>query len=305
MYDRRVRRFSAAAATILLAGCASGPTKAIRFEVQGHRGARAVRPENTLAAFRYALEAGVDTLELDLHVSKDDVLVVTHDPHVSAALCLDAQGRRLESPPLVRSLTAEELKAYDCGTLQNPRFPQQVPQPGERMPTFPELLQWLALEQDPRAKGVKLNVETKIEEAHPDHAPDPETFARLVIDELRRHGVLKRTTLQSFDFRTLVAARKLEPELSIAALVENRPAQSLAAIATRLKADIVSPHHEWLTREDVDQVHAAGARVIPWTANTEPEWKRLSGLGVDGIITDDPAGLLAFRDQLQREALNP
>jgi glycerophosphoryl diester phosphodiesterase len=103
-----------------------------------------------------------------------------------------------------------ELQAYDCGSLKHPRFPAQVPQPGERVPSFAEVLQWLALETDPRARSVRLNVETKLGEARPDEAPDPETFARLAVDELRRHGFLKRTTLQSFDFRTLAAARRLE-----------------------------------------------------------------------------------------------
>lgn len=292
---------AAAVAVTLFAGCSTGPIRARRFEVQGHRGARAVRPENTLSAFRYALEAGVDTLELDLHVTKDDVLVVAHDPFVNPKLCLGPGGSFLEDPPLIRKLSLADLKSYDCGSLKNPRFPAQVPQPGERIPSFAEVLQWLALETDSRARYVRLNVETKLEEAHPDEAPDPETFARLVVDELRRHRVVERTTLQSFDFRTLVAARKLEPRLRISALVDDRPAEPLAAIATRLKADIVSPNHEWLTAGDVAALHEAGVRVVPWTANDEASWKRLAEINVDGIITDDPVPLLEFRRRMEQE----
>ncbi|MBI4348976.1 MAG: glycerophosphodiester phosphodiesterase [Elusimicrobia bacterium] len=265
------------------------------FEVEGHRGARWVRPENTLAGFRYALEAGVDTLELDLHVTRDDVLVVTHDPFVNPALCLGPDGKRLERQVLVRGLTFEELRRYDCGTLINPRFPQQKPQPKERIPSFDELLAWLAKSKHPRAKLVRLNVETKSEREHPEYAPEPEAFARLVLAAKDKYKLGRRLVLQSFDFRTLTAARKLDPSVITSALIENRPEESIVEIAKTLKADIVSPNHEWLTREDVEALHQHAIKVVPWTANTEESWKRLADYGVDAIITDNPKPLLAFR----------
>src|SRR4029077_9880562 len=117
--------------------CLASP--AASFEVEGHRGARWARPENTLAAFRYALSLGVDTLEMDLHATKDDVLVVTHDPFLNPDVCLDPDGKRIAAKILVRSLTIEELQRYDCGSLINPRFTEQVPQPKERIPTFEEV----------------------------------------------------------------------------------------------------------------------------------------------------------------------
>ena len=177
------------------------------FEVQGHRGARAVRPENTLTAFKYALEAGVDTLELDLHASKDGVLVVTHDPFLNPKLCLGPDGRKIKAGLLVRGLDAAELKRYDCGSLVNPRFRKQVPRPGERIPTFEEVLTWLETDPDPRARRVRINVETKSEPEHPEYAPAPEEFAALVLGAVKRRGMMERFTLQSFDFRTLTAAR--------------------------------------------------------------------------------------------------
>lgn len=273
------------------------PTPA--FEVEGHRGARWVRPENTLAAFRYALEAGVDTLELDLHVTRDDVLVVTHDPFVNPALCLDPGGKRLDKPVLVRGLSLAELRRYDCGTLVNPRFPEQTPQPKERIPSFDELLAWLAKSKHPRAKSVRLNVETKSEPGHPEYAPEPEAFAKLVLDARAKYKLGKRLVLQSFDFRTLTAARKLDPGVIISALIEKRPQESLVEIAKTLQADVVSPNYEWLTREDVQALHKAGIKVVPWTANTEEAWKLLAGYGVDAIISDHPKALLAYRAKLR------
>ncbi|MFH1619208.1 MAG: MFS transporter [bacterium] len=285
-------------AVIGLGACSSLPVPRRDFEVQGHRGARAVRPENTMSAFKYALGTGVDTLEMDLKVTKDGVLVVMHDPFVRPERCLDARGRRPEMSVPVRSLTLDELKTYDCGSLPNPQFPSQVPSPGEKIPSFEEILDWLDRETDPRAGKVLLNVETKSEEAHPEYAPPPDAFARLVLEALKKHGMLERTTLQSFDFRTLTAARALEPGLTISALIGERPQEPLAAIASRLKADIISPNHRWLTERDVESLHAIGVRVIPWTANNERDWRRLIRLSVDGIISDDPLALLQFRQRL-------
>lgn len=107
----------------------------------------------------------------------------------------------------MRSLTLEELKRYDCGSLGNPKFPAQAPQPGERIPTFEKLLTWLETDPNPRARQVLLNVETKIEEAHPEYAPEPGVFAKMVLDIARKHGISSRFILQSFDYRTLTAAR--------------------------------------------------------------------------------------------------
>jgi glycerophosphoryl diester phosphodiesterase len=274
------------------------PVKNRNFEIQGHRGARWVRPENTLSAFRYALAAGVDTLEMDLLVTKDGVLVVAHDPVLNPDICLDPKGRRLTKSVAVRSLTLKQLKRYDCGTLVNPRFPMQAPQPKERIPTLEEVLVWLANDPNPRAKTVLLNLETKSEEAHPEFAPSPKVFAKLVLDMMKKHGVLDRSTLQSFDFRTLVAARALEPKVMISALIEDRPKEPLVEIAARLKANVVSPNHEWLTAEDVMSLQAAQVKVIPWTVNAKADWERLVSFGVDGMISDHPQALLEYRQSL-------
>lgn len=273
--------------------------KARNFEVQGHRGARAARPENTLSAFRYALSEGVDTLEMDLNVTKDEVLVITHDPVINPEICLNADGTKVTKSVRVRSLTLKQLKEYDCGSLTHPRFPGQVNQRAERIPTFEEFLLWLNSDPNPRAKTVFLNVETKSEEAHPDYSPEPSVFSKRVIEMAKKYGVFSRMTLQSFDFRTLVAARAMEPKTIISALIEDRPAGSLAEVASGLKADIISPNQEWLTHHDVESLHAIGVRVIPWTANTSKEWSRLVAIGVDGIISDDPKALFEFRNGLK------
>ena len=271
------------------------------FEIQGHRGARAVRAENSLSAFRYALEIGVDTLEMDLHATKDNVLVVTHDPFLNASVCVNAKGQSISSNIKIRNLTLAQLKTYDCGVKINPRFPKQVVQAKEKIPALQEVLIWLRESTDPRSKTVLLNIETKTDPGHPDYNLDPSIFALLLSETIDQYGLQNRVTVQSFDFRTLFEIRKLMPQVNISALVEDRPkVGSLLATAQKLNANIVSPNYEWLTQSDVAELQGAGIRVIPWTVNDAPSWKKMVALGVDGIISDDPKPLIDFRAELAK-----
>ncbi len=250
--------------------------------VHGHRGARAVMPENTLPAFEYAIGAGADTLELDLAVTKDDVLVVSHDPRLNRTIC---RGPGAGSPA-IRTLTYEELQQWDCGALRNPLFPRQTPVPGTRIPALEQVL---ALA--PRG-SFGFNIETKIFADHPDYTPTPERFAQLLLEAIRKHQVEKRVIVQSFDFRTLHAMKKLAPEIRLSALDE-KGKLDFAALAREAGAPIVSPEKRLVTPEKVSAAHAAGLQVVPWTANTTEEWDKLIDAGVDAIISDDPAGLIA------------
>jgi glycerophosphoryl diester phosphodiesterase len=268
-------------AAILLAGAILAPA-ANRVSVHGHRGARAVLPENTLPAFEYAIEAGVDVLELDMAVTKDNVIVVSHDPTINGAIC---QGGEEHKP--IRQLTLAELKKYDCGSRKNPAYPKQKPVPGTRIPTLDEVL---ALS----GRGsFEFNIETKIFADKPELAPSPEEFVRLVLDVVRRHKLENRVILQSFDFRTLQAMKKLEPAIRLSALYEGPP-KDFVAIAREAGARIVSPQFQLVTKEQVDRSHQAGIQVVAWTPNTEAAWEKLVAAGVDAIISDDPAALIAF-----------
>ena len=279
----------------LLATLGSGELTqaAAKIEVHGHRGARARLPENTLPAFEYALEAGADVLEMDLAVTSDKVLVISHDPHVSKVICVDAQGRPLATEPLIHSLTLAEVKKFDCGTLKNPRFEMQKPVPGTRIPTLEEVFELVKKSRNPNAHKIRFNIETKIFADHPEYTVGPEEFSSLLMNVLKKHKMLSRSIIQSFDFRTLVLMRKLNPKTVISALVEKRSIDMVEA-ATRLKADIVSPDWELVTPELVDKLHAIKVQVAPWTADTVESWKKLVDLKVDAIITDDPAGLIEF-----------
>jgi glycerophosphoryl diester phosphodiesterase len=252
------------------------------IQVHGHRGARAMRPENTLPAFEYAIAQGVDALELDMAVTKDNVIVVSHDPVLEAPVCTGPREKAV-----IHELTLAEVREWDCGAKQNPAFPKQQAVPGTKMPTLEEVF---ALA--PKGKFL-FNIETKSFVDKPELTPPPEEFARMVLAAIRRHHLEARVVLQSFDFRTLIAMKKLAPQIKLSALYSG-PAKDFVAIGREAGAGIVSPLAALVTVEQVKAAHAAGMEVLPWTVNTPEEWERLANAGVDGIISDDPAALIAW-----------
>jgi glycerophosphoryl diester phosphodiesterase len=272
-------RFGRRAMLLLAVLSANGAT---RIQVHGHRGARARYPENTLPAFEYAIRAGVDVLELDMAVTRDNVVVVSHDPHLSPVIC---QGPHVGA--LIHDLTLAEVREMDCGALRNPHFPEQHPVPGTRIPTLDEVFQ-LA----PRG-SFRFNIETKSFPDKPEYTPPPAEFVRLVLEEIRKHKLESRVILQSFDFRTLVEMKKVAPEIELAALYEGKQ-RDFVSIAREARADIISPDYHLVTPEQVQTAHEASLQVVPWTANDPRDWAKLIDAGVDAIISDDPAALIAY-----------
>jgi glycerophosphoryl diester phosphodiesterase len=180
-----------------------------RILVHGHRGARARRPENTLPAFRYAIEQGADVLEMDMAVTRDNVIVISHDPILQPPVCSGTKPSAV-----IHELTLAEVRQWDCGAVQNPRFPTQQTVPGTRMPTLAEVFELAPLGK------FEYNIETKSFPDKPQYTPSPEVFARMVLEKVRQYKLESRVILQSFDFRTLVAMRKLAPEIRLSALTE-------------------------------------------------------------------------------------
>jgi glycerophosphoryl diester phosphodiesterase len=250
--------------------------------VHGHRGARALRPENTIPAFEYAIEVGADALEMDVAITKDNVLVISHDPHINAEIC---QGPHLGVA--IRQLTLSELRESDCGGLKNPRFPRQQPVPGARIPTLDEVLRLSA-----RA-NIQFNIEIKSFPDRPELTPPPDVFAAMLLGVIRKHQLEARSIVQSFDFRILREMQRLAPEIRLSALWEGA-ARPFVDIAREAQARIVAPDFLLVTPEQVNAAHAAKLEVVPWTANTPEDWQKLIDAGVDAIITDDPAALIAY-----------
>jgi glycerophosphoryl diester phosphodiesterase len=259
---------------------------AANIQVHGHRGARAMRPENTIPAFEYAIDQGVDALEMDVAVTKDEVLVISHDPVLNPEIC-----RGLAGTKVIREMTFAELRKWDCGSLANPHFPKQTPVPGTRIPTLEEVL---ALA--PRGNFL-FNIETKIFKDKPQYTPPPDRFAELLLHAIDRHQLRSRVIVQSFDFRTLQAMKKIAPDIRLAALDEDEKLGDFVTVAHSAGAGIISPEKGMVTPSRVLAAHQARLQVIPWTANTPQEWDALITAGVDAIISDDPAALIAHLKQ--------
>jgi glycerophosphoryl diester phosphodiesterase len=307
------------AALLMMAGvvagssglCAQDGAQGKTILVHGHRGARAWRPENTIPAFKFAIEHGVDVLELDLAVTKDNQLVVSHNPtlslnpeHPGERVC---KGPELPRGTLIHTMTLAQVREYDCGSVALPGFPTQVAVPGTKVATFDEVLDLAT------GTTVQFNVETKIFPNHPEVTPSPADFVALIVAAIKKHNVdPARIMLQSFDWRTLAEMRKQYPAIRLSALVgqpqydalmgHTDPAKDFAAIVKETGAEIISPAWEMVTPEQVAAAHKAGSQVAPWTPNTPAQWQKMADAGVDAIITDDPVSLLAW---LREKKLHP
>ncbi len=284
------------------------------FDLEAHRGGRGLRPENTLASFGNALRLGVTTLELDTGVTKDGVVVISHERRFST---LECQGPHIGK--LIKDLTLKQVKQMDCGR-RTPPVPSTDPfvstqeaVPGTKMPTLAEVFQ---LANRYEANGVQFNIETKLDPTLPKETVGPTTFARKVIAVIKQYKMTKRSLLQSFDWRTLVEARSLAPSLRRVALAQkttifkgtpwtagieigSKPFDdgSLAlAVKDDLKAQVLSPSFPDLTDRLIKSAHNRGLTVIPWTVNETADMTSLINRGVDGIITDYPDRLRGVLD---------
>ena len=277
------------------------------FDLQGHRGTRGLAPENTIAAFERALAIGVTTIETDLAVTKDGVLVISHDPVLNPDLVRGPDGRWLpgKGPP-IHSLTLQELRRYDIGrtdpaTAYGKQFPEQQAADGQRFPTLKELFALGA------GNGVRFAIETKITPTSGADTPDAETFAKLVVAAVRDAGMSGRVEVLSFDWRTLVEVKKLAPEIRTVCITQStanfdnarnaawtaglelsRYDGSVAKLARAAGCDTWSSFFRNLTPASIDEAHAIGLTVLPWTVNDPADMARLIDMKVDGLITDYP-----------------
>lgn len=256
-----------------------------RILVEGHRGARWVLPENTIPAFRQGIEAGADLVELDIGVTKDNVLVVSHDLEIKPSICKGPA----ELPRVIRQLTVAQIKQFDCGWAANPEFPEQRAIPGTRMPTLAEVFRELGPMGD-----FHFNVELKSNPAKPELTPPPDEYVRMVLDEILRFKLETRVVVQSFDFGLMRALGRIAPEIPRAALFGAEGDGFLAIAKQAGDVRVVAPQFRLVTAEKVREAHAAGLMVVPWTVNHPEDWQRLIDADVDGIITDNPEGLVRY-----------
>ena len=296
------------------AGQASGKdVKISALDIEAHRGGRGLFPENTLVSFANALSMGVSTLELDISVTRDGIIVVSHDRVLNPDIARASDGKYVAVPgvPLI-GLSLDEVKQFDVGQIRPgstyaAQFPDQRAVPGTRIPTLKELIDLVRRSGD---RKVRLNIETKIDPNLPQESPPPERFVSLLIDFLRAEKFEDRVMVQSFDWRTLQLVQRLAPQIPTVYLTLQtgrdptvfpdrasewsagfNPAEHGRSIPRTIKAAggaIWSPYRGDVTPELVSESHAIGLKVVVWTVNQPEDMARMIEMGVDGIISDRP-----------------
>lgn len=294
------------------------------FDLEVHRGGRDVRPENTLYSYAYAIELGATSIECDMQLTKDGQIVMSHNPILNSDITRDENGNYIENNKYdIRLMTVDELKKFDVGVM-DPNCGEYYDLHGKtqftydaKIPTLEELMQLIQSYGD---KNIVLNIETK---SYPDPASagyknnaDPKKFVEVFNNIVKKYDMEDRVVLQSFDWQTLIEMKKLNPNISTSALWQEQPSwgrdsESLrryekkkspwlggldikdyqgnpVKAAHAIGADIISPYYTEISKQDVDEAHSLGMKVVPWTVNNEKDMNMLLDMGVDGIISDKP-----------------
>lgn len=294
------------------------------FDLEAHRGGIDVRPENTLYSYAYAIELGATSIECDMQLTKDGQIVMSHNPILNSDITRDKNGNYIENNKYdIRLMTVDELKKFDvgvmdqnCGEYYDLHGKTQFTYDA-KIPTLEELMQLIQSYDD---KNIVLNIETK---SYPDPASagyknnaDPKKFVEVFNNIVKKYDMEDRVVLQSFDWQTLIEMKKLNPNISTSALWQEQPSwgrdsESLrryekkkspwlggldikdyqrnpVKAAHAIGADIISPYYTEISKQDVDEAHSLGMKVVPWTVNNEKDMTMLLDMGVDGIISDKP-----------------
>lgn len=278
-------------ATILTVNMATSQTT---FDLQGHRGCRGLMPENTLPGFIKAVELGVTTLEMDVVISADSQVVVSHEPWMSSEICTKPGGiviEKAEEKTLnLYKMDYPQIQGYDCGLKVNPKFPNQQKINAVK-PTLKMAVRMIrSFAEDNKYTQPRYNIEIKSDpKAYNEYQPEPAKFVDLVVTEIKRLGIENITTIQSFDVKVLEELNKREGhKYAIAYLIEKGKKLKKNLDKLTFKPDIYSPLYTLVTEATVTECHAQGIKIIPWTINSIVDLDRLKGWGVDGGITDFP-----------------
>jgi glycerophosphoryl diester phosphodiesterase len=284
-------------ACVMLSSLATAQIYYPRLDIQGHRGCRGLMPENTVAAFLMALDSGATTLELDVAISKDRQVVVSHEPWMSAAICLNPEGKEIKAADERKfnlyQMNYAEIKAWDCGSKGNARFPEQQKLAAHK-PLLTDVI--FAVEKRIRDKmsyEVDYNIEIKSLPAGDNKFhPDPATFCDLVYQLIDQYLPWNRVVIQSFDFRVLKYWHEKYPAVRLAALVDNLKTIDENVTALGFTPSIYSPNYQLVTKNEVEYCQSLKMRIVPWTVNEEADINDLIKWRVDGIISDYPNRVL-------------
>lgn len=279
-------------AALLFISCNRG-NSLDEVDFQGHRGARGLFPENSIGGMLIALNYGVNTLEMDVVITADNQVVLSHEPFLSHLICLDADGNPIsthnETSYNIYEMTYDSLAKCDCGSTVHPDFPEQKHEFVSK-PLLTDVI--AAVKQYCDSSGVALpffNIEIKSDpRVDLIYHPGPPDYVRTVLEVVRANGIESNTIIQSFDPRPLRIINGRYPEITTAWLIEERTTVDSTLDFLGFRPDIISPQHSWLDTSFINTAHRDSIRVIPWTVNEQMRASELIEMGVDGIITDYP-----------------
>lgn len=282
----------------------SGPEYRLDIDIQGHRGCRGSLPENSKAGFISAITKRVNTLEMDVIISKDSKVVVSHEAYLNPEICwsLDTTNLTEEEGKAINlyELDYNEIAQYDCGSKPHPRFEMQQPLQSVKPLLESVLFACEFFIQKKELMPVRYNIETKCApETDGIYHPDPATFVHLLMQTIEKANVLDKTTIQSFDVRTLQEVRKQGFHNEISLLVENELGIEENIKLLGFKPDVYSPDYNYVDEAMVEYCKSNQILLKPWTVNEKNAILRMLELGVDGIITDYPHGAVQLLKQLR------
>lgn len=263
------------------------------LSIEGHRGARGYLPENTIPSFKLAIDQGADTIELDVVITKDKKVIVSHEPYFSSVISLDPQGKKIakesEREHNIYKLTFDETKKYDVGSIGNAGFPEQ-----KSMKVYKPLLSEVFKEIEKYTKAKKIarvryNVEIKSSpEGDGTFQPAPAEFAALVMADITKAKLQDHVIVQSFDVRPLQEIRKTHPKLALALLVGNPDGAEKNLAKLGFIPDTYSPHFSLVNESLIKLCREKGMKIVPWTINEVADLERMKTFDLDGVITDYP-----------------
>jgi glycerophosphoryl diester phosphodiesterase len=315
----RVAALLLALAVTLFAAPVTASAQPSGFDLQAHAGGRGMATGESLRAFAKSLELGVSTLELDINITKDGQPLVWHDPVFASDQCADTGPAFAGDPQypyvgkLVRELTLVQIRMLDCGK-PNRDFPQAEVVRGNKLAVLPDVFALTDSYHASTRRGVRYNIETKVQADHPKTSASPQEFVDVVLAAVRSAGKVDQVEIQSFDWRTLLLVHQAEPSIPLVALWDTQTwvpdSPWLGGVnpsvvsdpmvgAMIVGANILSPDYALVDgKAFVDRAHALGLKVIPWTIDDANTMRQQISIGVDGIITNYPARLRAVLDEL-------
>ncbi len=264
------------------------------FDIQGHRGCRGLYPENSIEAMKKAIDLGVTTLEMDVVISQDKQVLLSHEPFLSHEICLDKNQNEItegtEHSYNLYQMNYEDIKICDCGSKIHPRFKDQL-----KLKTYKPLLSEVIeftekyIEKNHPGRKIYYNIETKSDPKGDElYHPEPKEFVDLLINVINKASISDRVYIQSFDVRTLQYLHQKYPEFKTVLLVENELSIDKNLQLLCFKPDIYSPYFKLLDKKKVNYLHQKKIKVIPWTVNDKKDMKKIIKMHVDGIISDYP-----------------